>query len=224
MSKATDEFLSQIKVVTRVYNNRVSSYLTAIAHDLMEDNGEIPMGFIKAFEDLESDADFNLYECEIGLFSQDDSNTAYDIKNVLVACESANDANDIALDICKENLEILSGDSFNACCDANEIYPPKYIDLDASHLDEIMSMADCGEYELEASSGADYDCMSVRVDANRPLFWKAENIDDDSILGNLFVSVNKITREVDVSITIGDSSACDDTQTLETWLKKTLFV
>lgn len=224
MSKATDEFLSQIKTAVKMDNNRATRYLTLLAHDDMEDYGKMRIGFTKAFEDLESDANFNLYNCEIGLFNQDDPGTAYDIKNVIVACESASDANRIAMSTCKENVTISTGDSFDFLGNPVELYPPQYVDLDASHLDEIMSMADCGDYELEAESGGEYDCMSVRVDANRPLFWKAENSDDDSILGNLSVSVNKITREVSVSISIGDSSACDDTKTLETWLKKTLFV
>lgn len=68
------------------------------------------LGLSKALDDLDKDTDLNLFECEIGIFSKEDTNTPHDTHYVIVAAESEKEAKDIAVDYAHHNLDLSSND------------------------------------------------------------------------------------------------------------------
>lgn len=97
------------------------------------------------------------------------------------------------------------------------------IDLNRSHLEQIIERAAVGSLVLESTSSAEYDCRQNHIEANQPLFWQAENPDKNSVMGNLRVVVDEEKETVYVSILKDGESVCHNEDILEEWLKDTLF-
>jgi hypothetical protein len=89
--------------------NEVSTEAALLA--FMEKHHSIdsqPLGWQKAVEETEQDADLSLFECEVGLFG-DDPSTPFDTVFVLVACEYIADAPRKAVAYARKNTPSTVG-------------------------------------------------------------------------------------------------------------------
>lgn len=84
------------------------------------------IGMSTAIKEVEEDSDFNLYLCEVGLFSAEDSNTPHEIYEIAIACEDKDGVPSLAVHYANSHLAKLNTDSFNSINDVEELDPDEY--------------------------------------------------------------------------------------------------
>jgi len=89
-----------------------------------------PLNLNQALQENLYDGDLNLYLIEIGVFSQEDTNTAIDSNYVLVATESMKDAEAIAIDACEKDIGLQDSEYFSQMNEAECVESADYIEGD----------------------------------------------------------------------------------------------
>ena len=80
-----------------------------------------------AIEELDEDVDLRFWEVEVGIFDlQNDPNTPTETYDVVVAAETANEANDKAQTLAEESIAVVSGMAFSVTESAKEGDPDDY--------------------------------------------------------------------------------------------------
>ena len=103
--------------------------LTAEFHQVLVDEskaGNKPFGYKAALDVLAKDDDFSLYECEIGLFTDEDASTPIDIKTALIASDDASSCNSQALSLIEESVPVTSGLMFSPVSMPVPVSPADY--------------------------------------------------------------------------------------------------
>lgn len=86
-----------------------------------------PLNKNEAISEAKRDEDFNLFLVEVGVFTQDDTNTPFETYYTLVATEEKSDADSIAIEACERNIGLCDGEFFSQI---NDIEPVQISDYD----------------------------------------------------------------------------------------------
>lgn len=86
-----------------------------------------PLGLTVALEELDEDVDLRFWEVEVGIFDlKNDPNTPVETYNVVVAAETAGEANDKAQTLAEETIAAVSDMAFSVTHSATEGDPDDY--------------------------------------------------------------------------------------------------
>ena len=108
-----------------------------------------PLNLNQALQENLYDGDLNLYLIEIGVFSQEDTNTAIDSNYVLVATESMKDAEAIAIDACEKDIGLQDSEYFSQMNEAECVESADYIEGDQQYkIARIASQDQCFKAHL----------------------------------------------------------------------------
>lgn len=86
-----------------------------------------PLGLAQALEALEDDEDNVLWEVEVGLFDMDDDpNTPVETRMVMAGAETADAANDIAVEFAERQIPVVTDYAFSVIASAEQVDPDDY--------------------------------------------------------------------------------------------------
>lgn len=80
-----------------------------------------PLNMQKAIDMAKEEPELNLFLVEVGLFSEDDTNTPIDSLYVLTATDNTEDAKYEAIELCEENIGTHSGEFFSAINNVEQV-------------------------------------------------------------------------------------------------------
>lgn len=93
-----------------------------------EGSKENPLGLDEAINQLDDDDDLSLWECEIGLFNlENDPRTPMETFFVVVAAETADEANTLAQEFAEENVPVVRDMAFSGMSLAHKVDPSDYL-------------------------------------------------------------------------------------------------
>jgi len=72
-----------------------------------------PLNRSKAISEAQADSELNLYLTEVGVFTQEDTNTPVETHYVLIASEDTSYVEHIAIDLCQNAIELHERDFFD---------------------------------------------------------------------------------------------------------------
>ena len=118
------------KYPTHIRINQLNTIKTLVAELEKHHNGEAeapkPLGFADAVRALQSDANLELFECEVGRFDNEDPCTAFDTHTVLIAGTNPDEAMNEAVDYVQDVIGVDSCQFVGSMTDANPVEPRDY--------------------------------------------------------------------------------------------------